>query len=226
MTTVSRPASSPPPAWWSAVWPSPLSRSPVFFPSRHPPRPSSTPVSPSRGGYRSSRWDSSPRPCPTRPGSLPPGDWPRGWRPSSRCSRCSPASSSPGPCSASSPDPFSSSAERWSCPASSSSSSESRAPPADNHRLTSGGREETGSDQGTGVPSQVSTLTTAQVEGGEVDSWDVSELYAASYRRLVLQLLAVTGDLADAEDAVQEAFVKAVRRSEEHTSELQSRQYL
>ena len=36
------------------------------------------------------------------------------------------------------------------------------------------------------------------------------ELYDASYGRLVLQLYALCGDLADAEDAVQEAFVKAI----------------
>jgi DNA-directed RNA polymerase specialized sigma24 family protein len=36
------------------------------------------------------------------------------------------------------------------------------------------------------------------------------ELYDASYGRLVLQLFAICGDLADAEDAVQEAFVKAI----------------
>lgn len=47
-----------------------------------------------------------------------------------------------------------------------------------------------------------------------MDSLDIDELYAASYRRLVLQLLVVTGDVADAEDAVQEAFVKAVRSRE------------
>ena len=39
------------------------------------------------------------------------------------------------------------------------------------------------------------------------------ELYHASYRRLVLQLFAFCGDLADAEDAVQEAFVRAWRAS-------------
>ena len=38
----------------------------------------------------------------------------------------------------------------------------------------------------------------------------VREVYDASYLRLVVQLLALTGDLADAEDAVQEAFVKAL----------------
>jgi len=38
----------------------------------------------------------------------------------------------------------------------------------------------------------------------------VREVYDASYRRLVVQLFALTGDLADAEDAVQEAFVAAL----------------
>ena len=43
--------------------------------------------------------------------------------------------------------------------------------------------------------------------------WD--ELYDASYRRLVVQLYAICGDLADAEDAVQEAFVSAIRTQRE-----------
>lgn len=38
----------------------------------------------------------------------------------------------------------------------------------------------------------------------------VREMYAASYRRLVIQMLALCGDQAMAEDAVQEAFVKAI----------------
>src|SRR5436190_18991714 len=38
----------------------------------------------------------------------------------------------------------------------------------------------------------------------------VREVYDASYRRLVVQIFALTGDLADAEDAVQEAFVSAL----------------
>lgn len=38
----------------------------------------------------------------------------------------------------------------------------------------------------------------------------VREVYDASYQRLVVQLLAVCGDRAEAEDAVQEAFVKAI----------------
>ncbi len=37
----------------------------------------------------------------------------------------------------------------------------------------------------------------------------VREVYDASYRRLVVQLFAMSGDQAEAENAVQEAFVKA-----------------
>ena len=44
---------------------------------------------------------------------------------------------------------------------------------------------------------------------------DLDELYDASYRRLVVQLYAICGDLADAEDAVQEAFVIAIRKERE-----------
>jgi RNA polymerase sigma factor (sigma-70 family) len=36
------------------------------------------------------------------------------------------------------------------------------------------------------------------------------DVYDGSYRRLVVQIFALTGDLADAEDAVQEAFVAAL----------------
>ena len=39
---------------------------------------------------------------------------------------------------------------------------------------------------------------------------EVREIYEASYRRLVAQAYAVTGDLVEAEDAVQEAFARAV----------------
>ena len=42
---------------------------------------------------------------------------------------------------------------------------------------------------------------------------DLAELYEASYGRLVAQLYAVCGDLAAAEDAVQDAFVTAIRKS-------------
>jgi DNA-directed RNA polymerase specialized sigma24 family protein len=40
----------------------------------------------------------------------------------------------------------------------------------------------------------------------------VREVYDASYLRLVVQIFALTGDLVDAEDAVQEAFVTALGR--------------
>ena len=38
---------------------------------------------------------------------------------------------------------------------------------------------------------------------------DFGEFYAGNYGRLVIQVYAVTGNLADAEDAVQEAFARA-----------------
>jgi RNA polymerase sigma-70 factor (ECF subfamily) len=38
----------------------------------------------------------------------------------------------------------------------------------------------------------------------------IAEVYAASYRRLVFQLYGVTGVLSEAEDLVQEAFVRAL----------------
>ena len=41
-------------------------------------------------------------------------------------------------------------------------------------------------------------------------SRSIGELYDAAYPRLVLQLFAICGDQVDAEDAVQEAFVKAL----------------
>jgi RNA polymerase sigma-70 factor (ECF subfamily) len=41
---------------------------------------------------------------------------------------------------------------------------------------------------------------------------DIDELYTATYQRLVVQLYAICGDLADAEDAVQEAFVSVLRK--------------
>jgi RNA polymerase sigma-70 factor (sigma-E family) len=44
---------------------------------------------------------------------------------------------------------------------------------------------------------------------------DLDELYAASYQRLVVQIYAVCGDVRDAEDAVQEAFVTALRKRRE-----------
>ncbi|MFE9956418.1 RNA polymerase sigma factor [Micromonospora sp. NPDC005299] len=38
----------------------------------------------------------------------------------------------------------------------------------------------------------------------------ISELYGGSFRRLVVQLYAVTGDLSEAQEAVQEAFTRAL----------------
>ena len=38
---------------------------------------------------------------------------------------------------------------------------------------------------------------------------DFGEFYDSNYGRLVVQVFAVTGNLADAEDAVQEAFARA-----------------
>ena len=46
----------------------------------------------------------------------------------------------------------------------------------------------------------------------------VREVYDVSYRRLVVQLFALTGDLAEAEDAVQEAFVAALGKSRASTN--------
>jgi RNA polymerase sigma factor (sigma-70 family) len=48
-----------------------------------------------------------------------------------------------------------------------------------------------------------------------VDRPALDELYTASYRRLVVQLYAICGDLAEAEDAVQEGFVAALRKRRE-----------
>jgi RNA polymerase sigma-70 factor, ECF subfamily len=45
--------------------------------------------------------------------------------------------------------------------------------------------------------------------GGALAEREFDEFYACNYGRLVVQLYAVTGTLADAEDAVQEAFARA-----------------
>jgi RNA polymerase sigma-70 factor (ECF subfamily) len=45
------------------------------------------------------------------------------------------------------------------------------------------------------------------------DQEHIRELYAVSAARLVAQLYAMTGDFAEAQDAVQEAFVRALARS-------------
>jgi RNA polymerase sigma-70 factor, ECF subfamily len=49
------------------------------------------------------------------------------------------------------------------------------------------------------------------VDGGQVPT-EFDQFYRAAYARLVGQLLAVTGSLAEAEDVVQEAFVRALAR--------------
>jgi RNA polymerase sigma-70 factor (ECF subfamily) len=41
---------------------------------------------------------------------------------------------------------------------------------------------------------------------------DFDEVYAAAFRRLAIQVFAMTGDLGEAEDAVQEAFARAWQR--------------
>lgn len=41
---------------------------------------------------------------------------------------------------------------------------------------------------------------------------EIRQLYMACYRRLVAQMYVVTGDLAEAQDAVQEAFVRALTK--------------
>jgi RNA polymerase sigma-70 factor, ECF subfamily len=43
-----------------------------------------------------------------------------------------------------------------------------------------------------------------------VSDIEIQELYAASYRRLLGQLIGVTGNVAEAEDVVQEAFVRGL----------------
>lgn len=48
-----------------------------------------------------------------------------------------------------------------------------------------------------------------------MSSSDLDQLYGASYRRLVVQMYAICGNVADAEDAVQEAFVVAIRKQRE-----------
>lgn len=47
---------------------------------------------------------------------------------------------------------------------------------------------------------------------GRREAEGIDALYAASYRRLVVQMYAICGDLTDAEDAVQEAFITALRK--------------
>ena len=48
--------------------------------------------------------------------------------------------------------------------------------------------------------------------GDAVDREEFTSFYAATFQRLVGQLYAMTGDQAEAQDAVQEAFVRAWAR--------------
>jgi RNA polymerase sigma-70 factor (ECF subfamily) len=52
-------------------------------------------------------------------------------------------------------------------------------------------------------------------EGGMVGDPGLDQLYHASYRRLFVQMYAICGDVVEAEDAVQDAFVAALRKQQE-----------
>ncbi|MET9550444.1 MULTISPECIES: SigE family RNA polymerase sigma factor [unclassified Streptomyces] len=54
---------------------------------------------------------------------------------------------------------------------------------------------------------------------GSADSAEFDAFYAATAKRLVATVYAMTGDLAEAEDAVQEAYVRAWQRWERLTGE-------
>ena len=56
------------------------------------------------------------------------------------------------------------------------------------------------------------TTGTLEEGGGVAVTQNIDELYAVTYQRLVVQMYAICGDLRDAEDAVQEAFVTVVRK--------------
>ena len=60
----------------------------------------------------------------------------------------------------------------------------------------------------------INLLDTANVYSTGKSEEMVGEVFRASYRRLVTQLYAVTGDRVEAEDAVQEAFARAVASGE------------
>jgi RNA polymerase sigma-70 factor (ECF subfamily) len=57
-------------------------------------------------------------------------------------------------------------------------------------------------------------ILASQATGSAAVSGDLlRDVFAASYRRLVVQLYAITGDACEAEDLVQEAFVRAAAAS-------------
>lgn len=57
------------------------------------------------------------------------------------------------------------------------------------------------------APSLPAVADAAPVRGMDADAFDA--LYATSFRRLVSQIYAMCGNLAEAQDCVQEAFVRA-----------------
>ncbi|GIG57345.1 RNA polymerase sigma24 factor [Longispora fulva] len=57
--------------------------------------------------------------------------------------------------------------------------------------------------------------------GGNSGEVAIANLYDDCYRRLVTQLYAFTGDLAEAQDAVQEAFARALARPK-HISDIEN----
>jgi RNA polymerase sigma-70 factor, ECF subfamily len=56
---------------------------------------------------------------------------------------------------------------------------------------------------------QKETLALGHEPPAEGSRWTLQEVFDQSYRRLVVQLYAVVGDAGEAEDLVQEAFVRA-----------------
>src|SRR3954469_20945602 len=60
-------------------------------------------------------------------------------------------------------------------------------------------------------PSSPSRESSFLERGGRgVSDVEIRDLYVASYRRLLGQLIGVTGSVAEAEDVVQEAFVRGL----------------
>ena len=53
------------------------------------------------------------------------------------------------------------------------------------------------------------TLVADQEQQSVKASVDVAQVFAASYRKLVVQLYGIVGNASEAEDLVQEAFVRA-----------------
>jgi RNA polymerase sigma-70 factor (ECF subfamily) len=65
------------------------------------------------------------------------------------------------------------------------------------------------SDGSTRTPVNVSPASDAAIDSTSFDAF-----YAANFERLIMQLYAYTGDLAQAQDVVQEAFARALPRWE------------